>query len=153
MGQEAKITGALSLLVLLVLLVCYSRVDLFATASSGHLRTSDDPRVSSTEAYGRGDGDSGWQRAAEEKEGLAAARAPPAVLGRSLDSFPSASDATIMFLHVFKCAGTSLREVFMALAEEKGWSHAVVEECTRRRSPRRLGAGPALTVRQLLGVL
>ncbi|CAN0054172.1 unnamed protein product, partial [Ectocarpus sp. 12 AP-2014] len=148
MGQEAKITGALSLLTLLVLLVCYSRVDFFATASGGHLRTSDDPRVSSREAYVRRDGDPGWQRAAEEKGGLAAARAPPAALGRSLDSFPSASDATIMFLHVFKCAGTSLREVFMALAEEKGWSRAVVEECTRRRSPRRLDAGPALTVRQ-----
>ncbi|CAM9631599.1 unnamed protein product, partial [Ectocarpus fasciculatus] len=144
MGKEGKITGGLSLLVLLVLLVCYSRVNIFATASNGHLRTSDDPRVSQ-EAPGGRDGDPGWQQATEEKEGLGAARAAP---GRSLDSFPSASNATIMFLHVFKCAGTSLREVFMSLAEEKGWSRAVVEECNRRRSPRRLHAGPALTVRQ-----
>lgn len=99
MGQERKITGGvLSLLVLLVLLVCYSRVDLSTTTSDGYLRTSDDPQVSQ-EASGRPDGDPGWQRATEEKEGLAAA------LGRSLDSFPSASNATIMFLHVFKVNG------------------------------------------------
>eukprot|EP00752_Nemacystus_decipiens_P007910 g7067.t1 len=39
------------------------------------------------------------------------------------------AQSTILFLHVFKCAGTSLREVFTMFAYREGWTGAVVEEC------------------------
>eukprot|EP00903_Cladosiphon_okamuranus_P020281 g18611.t1 len=47
----------------------------------------------------------------------------------SSESFASVTDSTILFLHVFKCAGTTLREVFTMLAEREGWTGAIVEEC------------------------
>ncbi|CAM9513046.1 unnamed protein product [Pylaiella littoralis] len=49
--------------------------------------------------------------------------------GRALESFPTVANSTVMFLHVFKCAGTSLREVFMAWAKRGGWQGAVVQYC------------------------
>ncbi|CAM9146335.1 unnamed protein product [Scytosiphon promiscuus] len=55
--------------------------------------------------------------------------APLVASGKDVSYFPSAKDSTIMFLHVFKCAGTSLRQVFMSWAEQNGWSGAIVSEC------------------------
>ncbi|CAN0136881.1 unnamed protein product [Pylaiella littoralis] len=48
---------------------------------------------------------------------------------RALESFPTVANSTVMFLHVFKCAGTSLRKVFIEWATRGGWSGAVVEYC------------------------
>eukprot|EP00903_Cladosiphon_okamuranus_P011312 g10666.t1 len=51
-----------------------------------------------------------------------------------LETFPSVANSTILFLHGFKCGGTSLRQVFMSLAEANGWSGAVVPGCKRQEA-------------------
>ncbi|CAM9368643.1 unnamed protein product [Ascophyllum nodosum] len=48
---------------------------------------------------------------------------------RSLAAFSTVEESTILFLHVFKCAGTSLRYVLLEWAHREGWSGVEVEEC------------------------
>eukprot|EP00752_Nemacystus_decipiens_P003543 g3269.t1 len=50
-----------------------------------------------------------------------------------LETFPSVANSTILFLHAFKCGGTTLRQVFMSLAAANGWSGAVVPGCKTQR--------------------
>ncbi|CAM9513116.1 unnamed protein product [Pylaiella littoralis] len=51
--------------------------------------------------------------------------------GRALESFPAVVNSTVMFLHVFKCAGTTLREVLITWANREGWNGAEVAYCSK----------------------
>ncbi|CAM9377020.1 unnamed protein product [Ectocarpus fasciculatus] len=43
--------------------------------------------------------------------------------------FPPLEDSTVMFLHVFKCAGSTLRQMFVDWANAEGESGAIVTSC------------------------
>ncbi|CAM9676137.1 unnamed protein product [Scytosiphon promiscuus] len=43
--------------------------------------------------------------------------------------FPPVSESTVMFLHVFKCAGSTLRRMLVDWAEEDGQRGAIVHKC------------------------
>ncbi|CAM9450460.1 unnamed protein product [Ectocarpus sp. 12 AP-2014] len=43
--------------------------------------------------------------------------------------FPPLEDSTVMFLHVFKCAGSTLRQMFVDWAKAEGESGAIVTSC------------------------
>ncbi|CAB1114267.1 unnamed protein product [Ectocarpus sp. CCAP 1310/34] len=75
-----------------------------------------------------------WEQHQDEEERQQQDRWPGAPLvanARELASFSSPAISTTLFLHVFKCAGTSLREVFMAFAKTNGWTGAVIAGCSK----------------------
>ncbi|CAM9624712.1 unnamed protein product [Ectocarpus sp. 4 AP-2014] len=43
--------------------------------------------------------------------------------------FPALEESTVMFLHVFKCAGSTLRRMMVAWAEAEGELGAIVHQC------------------------
>lgn len=47
----------------------------------------------------------------------------------AISTYPSVLEATVLFLHVFKCAGTTLRELFTGWAGRMGQQGAIVVEC------------------------
>ncbi|CAB1099896.1 unnamed protein product [Ectocarpus sp. CCAP 1310/34] len=47
----------------------------------------------------------------------------------AVDRFPPLEDSTVMFLHVFKCAGSTLRQMFVDWAKAEGASGAIVTSC------------------------
>ncbi|CAM9638768.1 unnamed protein product [Ectocarpus sp. 6 AP-2014] len=49
----------------------------------------------------------------------------------SVNRFPPLEDSTVMFLHVFKCSGSTLRQMFVDWAKAEGESGAIVTSCDK----------------------
>ncbi|CAM9624786.1 unnamed protein product [Ectocarpus sp. 4 AP-2014] len=47
----------------------------------------------------------------------------------AVNRFPPLKDSTVMFLHVFKCAGSTLRQMFVDWAKAEGESGVIVTSC------------------------
>eukprot|EP00752_Nemacystus_decipiens_P011563 g10268.t1 len=52
--------------------------------------------------------------------------------------FPSVEDSTVMFLHIFKCAGSTTRRMMVAWAEAEGHRGAVIAACSDARQEEKI---------------